>query len=249
MSEPTAGEQTTELRAVTPIARRSLHDELVARLRNMIVEGELRPGARLPEKELCSQFGVSRTPLREALKVLASDGLVEISPHRGATVVQISRGDVEEMFPVMGALEALAGELACANIDAAGVAEITALHHQMVAHYHRKERAEYFRLNQQIHERILEAAGNATLTALHGGLAGRVRRARFMANMSPPRWQQAVEEHEQILAALTARDGAGLADILRRHLAHKAEVVIANMTAAETETETETHTPAESVAG
>ena len=226
----------SEPQTVTPIARRSLHDELVARLRNMIVEGELRPGARLPEKELCSQFGVSRTPLREALKVLASDGLVEISPHRGATVVQISRADVEEMFPVMGALEALAGELACAKIDAAGIAEITALHHQMVAHYHRKELAEYFRLNQQIHERILAAAGNATLSALHSGLAGRVRRARYMANMSPPRWRQAVEEHEQILAALTERDGARLAEILRRHLEHKAEVVIANMTDAEAET-------------
>ena len=228
-------EQISDLQSVTPIARRSLHDELVARLRNMIVEGELRPGARLPEKELCSQFGVSRTPLREALKVLASDGLVEISPHRGATVVQISRADIEEMFPVMGALEALAGELACANIDAAGIAEITALHHQMVAHYHRKERAEYFRLNQQIHERILQAAGNATLSALHSSLAGRVRRARFMANMSPPRWQQAVDEHEEILAALTQRDGPRLAGILRRHLEHKAEVVIANMTAADEE--------------
>ncbi len=224
-------EQPSDFTTVAPITRRSLHDELVARLRDMIVEGELRPGARLPEKELCTRFGVSRTPLREALKVLASEGLVEISPHRGATVVQISRADIEEMFPVMGALEALAGELACANVDAAGIAEITALHHQMVAHYHRKELADYFRLNQQIHERILEAAGNATLSALHRSLAGRVRRARYMANMSAQRWAQAVEEHEQILAALTARDGKRLAELLRRHLQHKAEVVIANMAA------------------
>lgn len=224
-------EQPSDFATVAPITRRSLHDELVARLRDMIVEGELRPGARLPEKELCTQFGVSRTPLREALKVLASEGLVEISPHRGATVVQISRTDIEEMFPVMGALEALAGELACTNVDAAGIAEITALHHQMVAHYHRKELADYFKLNQQIHERILEAAGNATLSALHRSLAGRVRRARYMANMSPQRWAQAVEEHEQILAALTARDGKRLAELLHRHLQHKAEVVIANMTA------------------
>jgi DNA-binding GntR family transcriptional regulator len=223
----------SETGKVTPIARRTLHDELTARLRDMIVEGDLRPGARLPEKELCTQFGVSRTPLREALKVLASDGLVEISPHRGATVVQISRADVEETFPVMGALEALAGELACQNVDAAGIAEITALHHQMVAHYHRRQLADYFKLNQQIHERILEAAGNATLTAMHRSLSGRVRRARYMANMSPQRWQQAVEEHEEILAALTARDGLRLAGILRRHLEHKADVVIANMAAAD----------------
>jgi DNA-binding GntR family transcriptional regulator len=200
----------------------------------MIVEGDLPPGARLAEKELSARFGVSRTPLREAFKVLAADGLVEISPHRGCTVARIGRADVEETFPVMGALEALAGELACRNIDAAGLAEVAALHHQMVAHYHRRELAEYFRLNQQIHERILAAAGNATLQAMHDSLAGRVRRARYMANMSPQRWAQAVAEHEEILDALTSRDGQRLAEILRRHLAHKAEVVIANMTAEET---------------
>jgi DNA-binding GntR family transcriptional regulator len=239
-------EEPHEFATVAPIARRSLHDELVTRLRDMIVEGELQPGTRLPEKELCTQFGVSRTPLREALKVLASEGLVELSPHRGATVVQISRADVEETFPVMGSLEALAGELACARIDAAGLAEITALHHQMVAHYHRQQLAEYFKLNQQIHERVLEAAGNATLSALHRSLAGRVRRARYMANMSPQRWAQAVEEHEQILAALTARDGQRLAGILRRHLQHKAEVVIANMTADEGAENAEARSAAES---
>lgn len=207
------------------ITRRSLHDELVVRLRDMIVEGEIAPGDRIPEKDLCARFGVSRTPLREALKVLASEGLLTLSPHRGAHVARLTVNDIEEMFPVIGALEALAGELACARLDEETLAEIRALHYQMVLHYQRGDRSAYFKLNQAIHEKILACAGNRTLTALHQSLSGRVSRARYQANMSAARWVQAVNEHEAILAALEARDGGGLSAILRRHLANKAETV------------------------
>ncbi len=208
-----------------PIVRASLHDELVTRLRDMIVEGELAPGTRLPERALCERFGVSRPPLREALKVLASEGLLELSPNRGATVAKITSGDLDELFPVMGALEALAGELACARITDEQIAEIRALHYQMVLHYTRKELPQYFRLNQRIHELIMESAGNATLTHMYRGLSGRIRRARYVANMSKARWTQAVQEHEAILDALSARDGARLARILNEHLQNKCETV------------------------
>lgn len=208
-----------------PITRRSLHNELVERLRDMIVEGELVPGRRVPEKELCERFEVSRTPLREALKVLASEGLLELAPNRGAWVAPLTVEDVEEMFPIIGALEALAGELATIHLSEEMLTEIRALHYQMVLHYQRGERAPYFKLNQEIHEKIMAAAGNATLCALHRSLSGRVRRARYQANMAPDRWAQAVEEHETILKALEERDGKCLGEILRRHLANKAETV------------------------
>ena len=209
-----------------PIERRSLHDELVIRLRDLIVEGELPPGSKIPERELCARFAVSRTPLREALKVLASEGLLELSPNRGATVARLTAAEIEELFPVMGSLEALAGELACQRITEAEIAEIQALHYQMVLHYHRGERGPYFKLNQAIHEKILEAAHNATLAQLHRSLMVRMRRARFVANMSPTRWAQAVSEHEGILAALRDRDGERLAAVLREHLTNKATSVI-----------------------
>ena len=209
----------------TPIRRVSLHDELVGHLRDLIVEGALSPGSRVQERELCLRFGVSRTPLREALKVLASEGLLELLPNRGAQVARLTLADIEEMFPVMGAFEALAGELACARIAGEEIAEIRALHYQMVLHHARRELPEYFRLNQRIHERILEIAGNATLSRLYAGLAGRVRRARYVANMTQARWDQAVEEHEAILEALAARDGPRLAKILKAHLANKCETV------------------------
>ncbi len=203
----------------------SLHDELVERLRELIVESTLEPGVRVPERELCERFAVSRTPLREALKVLASEGLLELLPHRGARVTRLTAADLDEMFPVMGALEALAGELACAQITEAEMAEVRALHYQMVLHATRGELPEYFRLNQRIHEAIMAAARNPTLARLYRGLAGRVRRARYLANMSKPRWDQAVAEHEAILAALEKRDGAALGDVLKAHLRNKCETV------------------------
>lgn len=208
-----------------PIIRRTLHDELLERLRQMIIDGELVPGAKVPEKDLCERFGVSRTPLREALKVLANEGLVTLTPNRGAMIANLTLEDLEEAFPVMGALEALSGEMACANITDAEIAEISKLHERMLAHYEARELKSYFRTNQQIHERILAAAGNRTLSALYRGLEGRVRQARYLANMSDERWAQAVAEHAQMMVALEARDGSGLAAIMKQHLENKFQTV------------------------
>lgn len=209
----------------TPIARRALHDEVVRRLRDLIIEGDLAPGTRIPERELCERFGISRTPLREALKVLASEGLVDLQHHRGALVSRLTPEAVDDMFQVMGALEALAGESACERVQDQDIAEIESLHRQMLEHYQRQELYEYFQLNQRIHERLVEAAGNPVLSNLYRSLSVRIRRARYMANLSPERWKQAVAEHEQILVALRARDGQRLSRLLREHLLHKAVVV------------------------
>lgn len=207
------------------IQRRALHDEIIEKLRDMISEGELPPGTRVPEKLLCLRFGVSRTPLREALKVLGSEGLVDLLPNRGAMVARLTVNDIEELFPVMGQLEALAGELACQNATEEEVAEIRLLHSQMVLDFTRSNRSAYFKVNQEIHSKILGAARNQTLCNIYRALAGRVRHARYLANMSQARWAKAVEEHEQILTALAARDGVRLSRILKQHLTNKLEVV------------------------
>jgi DNA-binding GntR family transcriptional regulator len=207
------------------IPRRSLHDELTERLRNLITRGDIAPGEKVPEKELCSQFGVSRTPLREALKVLASEGIVTLRPNRGAMVSSLTAEELEEVFPVMGALEALSGEIACKHITDREIASIHKMHETMVGHWKRGELQPYFRLNQQIHEAILDATRNETLKSIYRGLSGRILSARYIANMSPERWTKAVEEHEAILKALDARDGAGLSKILKTHLANKLATV------------------------
>ncbi len=209
----------------TAIPRRSLHDELVERLRRRIVEGDLAPGEKISEKELCIAYGVSRTPLREALKVLARYGLVVLTPHRGAHVSMLTVADLEQAFPVIGALEALAGELACARATDEEINEISLLHLKMLTAWKTRDRKKYFRLNERIHEALAEAARNPVLDRMRGMLTERVARARYYANISTPRWDQAMKEHGAILTALKARDGTRLGRILKEHLAHKLETL------------------------
>lgn len=208
----------------------TLHDGLLGRLRDMIVEGELAPGTRLRERELTEWLGVSRTPLREALKVLAAEKLIELTPNRGARIAVLSEAEIQDMFELMGALEGLAGRLAAARVSEADLLELQAMHLQMRAHYVRKDLPAYFRLNQAIHRRIVVAAGNPLLTQSYDQLAGRIRRPRFLASQwSAQRWAQAIDEHEGIMAALAARDGALLARLLEAHLAHKAEALLKHL--------------------
>ncbi|MBT6094935.1 MAG: GntR family transcriptional regulator [Rhodospirillaceae bacterium] len=213
------------MEAVAPIRRPLLHEEIVERLRDLIFAGELAPDERVPEKTLCERFGISRTPLREALKVLASEGMITLLPNRGARVARLTTEDAEELFPVMSALEALSGELACVHATDTDIAEVKALHYQMALHHTRGEREEYFMVNQAVHRKIMDIAGNPTLAGVYDGLAGRIRRARYLANASRTRWDQAMKEHEDILAALEKRDGAVLAELLRGHLMNKLAAV------------------------
>ena len=210
---------------ISSISRQSLHIELVERLRDLIVDGSLAAGKKIPERELCERFGVSRTPMREALKVLASDGLVSLAPNRGAWVSKITVVELEEVFPIMGALEGLSGEMACSSINDAQMDRIRKIHNEMITHYEARNLDGYFKANQSIHEAILEAANNPTLSAMYRSLAARIRRARYLANMTEERWADAVDEHEQILAALESREGKKLAEILSRHLNNKFETV------------------------
>jgi DNA-binding GntR family transcriptional regulator len=205
---------------------RLLHETVIDRLRDMIVQGRLEPGTKLNERVLASELGGSRTPLREALKYLASEGLVELLPNRGAIVAPLDPERVKEIFAVMGALEALAGELACRHASDADINEIRALHYQMLAEHARGDLGEYFRRNQAIHLKLVELGGNDVLASVYRGLNANVRRARYMANLSQARWDQAVREHEGILQALVARDGPKLQSLLREHLAKKLVLVI-----------------------
>lgn len=201
------------------------YDDVVSGIRDLIIEGDIATGARISERELCDRFGVSRTPLREALKVLASEGLVELTPNRGARVTRLTEQDVEDMFEVMGTLEALAGELAAQRITDEELAEVRAMHYQMALHHARRELMPYFRLNQAIHRKIFEISRNRSLVTVYNTLAGRIRRPRYLANISEARWAQALKEHEAILAALETKDGAALGRILKDHLRKTSETV------------------------
>jgi DNA-binding GntR family transcriptional regulator len=201
----------------------SLHGEILSRLRDFIVEGNLTEGARIPERQLCEMFGISRTPLREALKVLASEGLVDLLPNRGARVRELGPQELAELFDLMGGLESLAGRLACERITASEFGEIEQLHHQMYRFYLNRELPDYFRCNQLIHDKIVAAARNSALSSAYFNLAGRIRRVRYAANLAQKRdrWGEAMREHEAILDSLRRRDGHELSDVLFRHLRNK----------------------------
>jgi DNA-binding GntR family transcriptional regulator len=207
-------------------APRLLHEAVVDRLRDLIMQGDLEPGIKLNERVLCEQLRISRTPLREALKYLASEGLVELLPNRGAIVAPLDPARLQQIFTVLETLEALAGELACRHASEEQLREIRALHYEMLAHHARHELAEYFRCNQEIHARIVAASGNEPLAQIHSALNTNARRARYMANLSQERWDEAVAEHEEILDALTRRDATRLQRLLREHLEHKLALVM-----------------------
>lgn len=216
----------------TRIARSSLHGELVPLVRDMIIGGELQPGDKIPEQALCERFGVSRTPLREALKVLAAEGLITLSLNRGSAVARITAKEVDELFPIMGALEALAGETACARMTRKELARLQQLHDEMVEAYERGDWGPYIRLNRVIHEALVEIADNEALTSLYNNLMVRIHSVRYVAKKSAERWKEAVEDHERLMEALRARNGPLVAEILREHLRHKAGMVREAMEAA-----------------
>jgi DNA-binding GntR family transcriptional regulator len=212
----------------------SLHGEILTKLRDYIVESNLPEGARIPERQLCEMFGISRTPVREALKVLASEGLVNLLPNRGSRIRSLSEQDICDLFDLMGGLESLAGRLACERITEEEVAEIERLHHEMYAFYLRRELHGYFRINRLIHERIVAAARNPTLATTYASHAGRLRGARFSPNSvaDQDRLSAAMREHEAILDALRRRAGTELSDILFLHLRHKRIGVLSHLSMA-----------------
>jgi DNA-binding GntR family transcriptional regulator len=212
------GALTADLDLQERIARPSLHEAIVTRVRDMIIEGDLRPGTRIHEGQLGAKLGISRTPLREALKFLASEGLIELSPGRGAVVRQFNAKDVRDSLIVLGNLEALAGRLACENATDADIRDVRAMHDRMMELYASRDRLPYFKLNQNIHSAIMRLAKNEPLAYVHGILQARLRRIRYIGNEGPEKWAGAVADHEEMIAALEARDGEQLAQVLNAHM-------------------------------
>lgn len=219
---------------VITITRPTLHEQVAPRLRQMLVEGAIAPGAKLNERELCETLHVSRTPLREAIKMLAAEGLVELLPNRGAIAVALDQENVRHTFEVMAGLESLSGELAAQRITEAELVEIRALHFEMLAAYTRRDLSAYYRLNAQIHAAINAAAKNPVLSTTYERMNARLHALRFRSNQDGEKWAKAMQEHEQMIDALARRDAAALRAVLRAHLNNKLAVVLEQLRAEET---------------
>ena len=204
----------------------TLHDDLLGQIRDFIVEGHLEPGSRIPERELCERFDVSRTPLRDALKVLASEGLIELLPNRGARVRQFSEQDIRHLFELIAGLDALAGRVACERISDEDIARIERMHLEMYSHYIRQELTDYFRLNQKIHQSIVDAAANPFLSSSYAAANAMVRRLRYSANLlRRDRLSDAMREHEAMVDALRRRNGEELSKLMFDHMRGKCDAV------------------------
>jgi DNA-binding GntR family transcriptional regulator len=204
---------------VARIERPTLHNVVVSRIRDMIIEGQLPTGVRIHEGRVGEQLGVSRTPLREALKVLANEGLVELIPNRGATVRKLTAKEVRDMLDVLATLEELAGSLTCQNASDADIQEVRRLHDEMLQFYSAHNRLEYFKRNQQIHSALISLSGNASLAMVHDILQSRMKQIRYLGHRTEDQWAAAVADHEDMIGALEARDGQRLSNAMVTHLA------------------------------
>ena len=217
---------------VIAIPRAALHEQVAQRLRQMLVEGRIAPGAKLNERELSERLHVSRTPLREAIKMLAAEGLVELLPNRGAVAVSLTEEDIANTFEVMAGLESQAGELAAQRITEAELAEIQAMHFEMMAAYTRRDLSSYYTLNARIHSAISAAAKNPVLAQVYQQVNARLQALRFRSNQDGEKWKNAMKEHEKMIEALAAHDGAAMREVLLSHLRNKREVVLEQLRAA-----------------
>jgi len=196
----------------------SVTSSAIRTLRNLITIGELEPGSRISERSICEQYGYSRTPVREAFKILALEGLIEISQNKGATVAQMSRKEVADVLQILKALEGVAAEAACERISLEEMARLERLHEALTRAFEDGELMTYFEINQHIHQAILSASGNEALSKTYHSLSGRIQRYRYVGNLNDARWAKALTEHTHIMTALRDRDAPLLKQILASHL-------------------------------
>ena len=201
--------------------RRTLPHDVADRLRQAILAGELLPGERVRELALAAEYGVSRTPMREALRQVAAEGLVDLVPNKGASVAAPTADEARHAFEAVAGLEAQAAALFCERASEEERHRLRHLVAELGKRFVARDLPGYFTANEQVHALIVEGARNPVIAELHARLNARLRPARFQANMTLERWTAAVDEHLTMAHAMEARDGALAADLTRRHLDHR----------------------------
>jgi DNA-binding GntR family transcriptional regulator len=217
------------VRLTHSVRRRLLHEDVAEHLRTMITEETLAEGSRVDEVELCALLDISRTPLREALKVLQSEGLISIEPHRGARVAAMSETELNELFDVLSGLERLAAELAAARASDVELEAFRLLNLDMEAQYRARDPRAYFALNLQVHQQVIDLSGNRQLQRVHSLLSGRTRRGRYFSTLSDAHWDESVQEHRALVEALLARDGKQAGRILFDHVIKTGDTILGMM--------------------
>lgn len=203
----------------------SLHDEVAATLREQIFDGTLAPGSFVDEAALCECLSISRTPLREALKVLTAEGLLRHEPRRGCFVNEVTERDLDEIFPVIALLEGRCAYEAARNASDAELHELDALHERLVRHAKARRINDYYATNHIIHEAIIQLADNKWLAQVIGDLRKILKLARLQQLHAPGRLDQSLSEHLAVFAALKARDSEGADAAMRTHMTRQREAL------------------------
>jgi DNA-binding GntR family transcriptional regulator len=207
------------------LVHNSLHDEVAELLRNQIFAGVLAPGSFIDEASLCTSLKISRTPLREALKVLSAEGLVRHEPRRGSFVSEVTEQDLDEIFPVIALLEGRCAFEAARNASDADIAALDELHARLQEHAQAKRINDYYATNFTIHEAIITLANNRWLAQVIADLRKILKLARLQQLHAPGRLEQSLNEHMAIYAALRARDCEGADAAMRTHLTRQREAL------------------------
>jgi DNA-binding GntR family transcriptional regulator len=207
------------------LVHNSLHDEVAAQLRERIFAGELEPGTFLDEVQLADQLSISRTPLREALKVLTAEGLLRHEPRRGCFVNEVTEQDLDEIFPVIALLEGRCAYEAAQNATDADIEVLEELHARLVRAAKGKRINDYYAANLSIHEAIITLAGNKWLASVINDLRKILKLARQQQLHAPGRLDQSLSEHLAVFAALKARDADGADAAMRTHLTRQREAL------------------------
>jgi len=207
------------------LVHNSLHDEVASQLRERIFAGELSPGSFLDEVRLAEELKISRTPLREALKVLTAEGLVRHEPRRGCFVNEVTEKDLDEIFPVIALLEGRCAYEAALHVTDGDIEVLEDLHQKLVRFAKAKRTNEYYQTNFAIHEAIISLAGNRWLAGVISDLRKIVKLARLQQLHAPGRLDQSLSEHLSVFAALKARDAEGAEAAMRTHLTRQRDAL------------------------
>ncbi|WP_420349375.1 GntR family transcriptional regulator [Pelagibius sp.] len=216
------------------VSRAPMHVAVAEQVRSLIIDGKLHEGERINENDLAEYLGCSRTPLRDALKVLQSEGLIRIEPHKGTFVSQITVAETEDRFEAMALIERVGGELTTRKITDDQLRWFAELHRQMFAFHDEGKQSEYSELNDRIHRSFVSLSGNKMLAATHENLIVAARRVRVAAIRASERWEESVAEHREILVAMEAREAERVGQLIEQHVRRTAAFVCAHLRESET---------------
>ena len=200
------------------IEKKTLHEEIANNLRELIMSGELQEGDKIKEDELCRSMGISKTPLREALRVLSVEGLIKLVPNRGSFVSTPTFEEIREMFDVMSVLEGICARAAAEKMSAKDLATLEKLHNKLEKNFKRRAQREYIRINNQYHSFVQELAGNRTLNQIVNGLRQKILLYRYQSLNLPERFEQSIQEHRDLIEAFRKKDPKKVETLMRRHL-------------------------------